>query len=67
MKEALAEIWGAEGREHAEQAAEVFGHHYRAKWPRPRKITGDLEEAAGGLQLPGEHGVSRLPKLVLRG
>jgi putative transposase len=67
VKEALEEIWGAEEREHAEQAAEVFGHEYGAKWPRPRKITGDLEELRAVYDCPAEHCVSRLPKLVLRG
>jgi transposase-like protein len=40
-KAALAEIWGAEDREHARAAAKRFGDLYGAKWP---KATGKITE-----------------------
>src|SRR4051794_3215337 len=43
-KKALAEIWNAEDREHAEAAAKTFADLYGAKWPKAAaKITDDLE------------------------
>ena len=43
-KAALAEIWNAEDREHAEAAARSFVAEYGAKWPKAvAKITDDLD------------------------
>jgi transposase-like protein len=42
-KAALAEIYNAEDRDHAEQAAKAFAAAYGAKWPKAVvKITNDL-------------------------
>uniref|UniRef100_UPI0025CC0493 IS256 family transposase n=1 Tax=Lapillicoccus sp. TaxID=1909287 RepID=UPI0025CC0493 len=44
-KAALAEIWQAEDREHAERAAAAFATEYGAKWPKATaKITDDLDD-----------------------
>ena len=49
----LAEIYNAEDREHAEQAAMAFAAAYGAKWPKAvAKITNDLDRAARFLRLP---------------
>ena len=43
-KAALAEIWNAEDREHAEKAARAFVADYGTKWPKAAaKITDDLD------------------------
>jgi len=43
-KAALAEIWNAEDREHAEAAAKHFTRTYGAKWPKATaRITDDLD------------------------
>jgi transposase-like protein len=55
-KKALAEIWGAEDREHAEQAAKAFAKLYGAKWPKAvAKVTDDLEELLAFYDYPAEH------------
>ena len=52
-KAALAEIWNAEDRDHAEAAAKRFAAEYGAKWPKAAaKITDDLDVPARVLRLP---------------
>ena len=52
-KNALAEIWNAEDRDHAEAAAKRFADAYSAKWPKAAaKITDDLDVAPRVLRLP---------------
>ena len=44
-KNALAEIWNAEGKQHALAAARSFAAAYRAKFPKAAaKITSDLDQ-----------------------
>ncbi|MBW3084296.1 IS256 family transposase ISRer3 [Austwickia sp. TVS 96-490-7B] len=44
VKAALAEIWNAQDKDHAEQAARAFERGYRAKWPKSTaKIIDDLD------------------------
>ena len=55
-KKALAEIWGAEDREHAEAAAKTFAELYGVKWPKAAaKISDDLEELLAFYDYPAEH------------
>ena len=57
-KAALAEIWNAEDRDHAEEAAERFAAEYGAKWPKAAaKITGDLDVLLEFYDYPAEHWV----------
>jgi len=43
-KKALAEIWNAEDKDHAQAAANVFAADYGTKWPKAAaKITDDLD------------------------
>ena len=57
-KAALAEIYNAEDRDHAEQAAKAFAAAYGAKWPRAvAKITNDLDGLLAFYGFPGEHWV----------
>ena len=57
-KAALAEIWAAEDREHAEAAARVFTAQYGTKWPKAAaKITDDLDVLLGFFDYPAEHWV----------
>jgi len=57
-KAALAEIWNAEDREHAEQAAQTFAADYRTKWPKAAaKITDDLDVLLAFYDYPAEHWV----------
>ena len=57
-KAALAEIWNAEDREHAEQAARAFAADYGAKWPKvAAKITDDLDVLLAFYDYPAEHWV----------
>ena len=52
-KKALAEIWGAEDKDHARAAAKAFEAAYGAKFPKAaEKITDDPGPAAGVLRLP---------------
>ena len=47
-KKALAEIWNAEDKDHAEQAARAFADEYGSKWPKAAaKITDDLDVLLG--------------------
>ncbi|MCZ3387377.1 MAG: IS256 family transposase [Actinomycetia bacterium] len=55
-KAALAEIWNAEDREHAEAAVKVFAADYGAKWPKAvAKITDDLDVLLAFYDYPAEH------------
>jgi len=55
-KEALAEIWGAEDREHAVKAAKAFEDLYGAKWPKAvAKITDHLDVLLAFYDYPAEH------------
>ncbi len=57
-KKALAEIWGAEDKQHARAAAKAFDAAYGAKFPRAAaKITDDLEELLAFYDCPAEHWV----------
>jgi putative transposase len=55
-KKALAEIWNAEDREHAEAAVKAFADLYGAKWPKATaKVTDDVEELLAFFDYPAEH------------
>jgi transposase-like protein len=57
-KAALAEIWNAEDKEHAEAAARAFAADYGAKWPKATaKITEDLDVLLAFYDYPAEHWV----------
>ena len=57
-KKALAEIWGAEDKDHARAAAKAFGAAYGAKFPKAAaKITDDLDELLAFCDYPCEHWV----------
>jgi len=53
---ALAEIWQAEDKDHAEQAAKAFAAEYGLKWPKAAaKITDDLDVLLAFYDYPAEH------------
>ncbi|HEX8111435.1 MAG TPA: IS256 family transposase [Kofleriaceae bacterium] len=55
-KKALAEIYNAENRQHAERAAKAFAAEYGAKWPKAvAKITDDLDVLLAFYDYPAEH------------
>lgn len=55
-KAALAQIWQAEDREHAERAAASFATEYGTKWPKAAaKITEDLDVLLAYFDYPAEH------------
>jgi transposase-like protein len=55
-KAALAEIWQAEDKAHAEAAAKAFAAEYGAKWPKAAaKITDDLDVLLAFYDYPAEH------------
>jgi len=57
-KKALAEIWGAEDKQHAAAAARSFEAAYGAKFPKATaKITGDLDQLLAFYDYPAEHWV----------
>jgi transposase-like protein len=57
-KKALAEIWGAEDKAHAQAAVKAFEAAYGAKFPKAAtKITDDLEELLAFYDYPCEHWV----------
>jgi len=57
-KAALAEIWNAEDKEHAEQAAKAFAADYGVKWPKTAaKISDDLDTLLAFYDYPAEHWV----------
>src|SRR5450631_2532042 len=57
-KKALAEIWGAEDKDHARTAVKAFAAAYGAKFPKATaKITGDEDELLAFYDYPAEHWV----------
>ena len=55
-KKALAEIWNAEDKDHAQAAANVFAADYGTKWPKAAaKITDDLDVLLAFHDYPAEH------------
>ncbi|WP_416986173.1 IS256 family transposase [Streptomyces sp. T028] len=55
-KRALADIYNAEDREHAEQAVQSFARQYGAKFPKAvKKITDDEAELLAFYDFPAEH------------
>jgi len=55
-KTALAQIYNAEDREHAVQAATAFEAAYGTKWPKAAaKISGDLDVLLAFYDYPAEH------------
>jgi transposase-like protein len=55
-KAALAEIWNAEDRDHAQAAARTFADAYGTKWPKAAaKITDDLDVLLAFYDYPAEH------------
>src|SRR5690242_3435286 len=57
-KKALAEIWGAEDKQHALAAVKAFEAAYGAKFPKAvAKITDDLEELLAFYDYPADHWV----------
>jgi transposase-like protein len=57
-KKALAEIWGAEDKQHARQAAKAFAAAYGAKFPKAvAKIADDLDQLLAFYDYPAEHWV----------
>jgi transposase-like protein len=57
-KKALAEIWGAEDKDHARAAIKAFDAAYGAKFPKATaKITDDVEELLAFYDYPCEHWV----------
>jgi transposase-like protein len=53
---ALAEIWGAEDKDHARKAAKAFEADYGAKWPKAvAKITEHLDVLLAFYDYPAEH------------
>jgi putative transposase len=57
-KKALAEIWGAEDKDHARAAVKAFEAAYGARFPKAvAKITGNLDELLAFYDYPAEHWV----------
>jgi len=57
-QQALAEIWGAEDKDHAQAAVKAFEATYGAKFPKAvAKITGDLDQLLAFYDYPCEHWV----------
>src|SRR5674476_614490 len=55
-KKALAEIYNAQDKTHAETAARAFAAEYGAKWPKATaKITDDLDVLLAFYDYPAEH------------
>ena len=55
-KKVLAEIWGAEDKDHARTAADRFADAYGAKFPKAAAtIADDLEELLSFYDFPAEH------------
>ena len=62
-KAALAEIWNAEDREHAEAAARSFVAEYGTKWPKAvAKITDDLDVLLEVYNYPASTGSTCVPR-----
>jgi transposase-like protein len=57
-KKALAEMWGAEDKDHARAAVKAFEALYGAKFPKAvAKITDDVDELLAFYDYPAEHWV----------
>ena len=57
-KKALAEIWGAEDKQHARAAVKAFEAGYGAKFPKAAaKITDDADQLLAFYDFPAEHWV----------
>ncbi|MGB3762667.1 MAG: IS256 family transposase [Ornithinimicrobium sp.] len=57
-KAALAEIYNAEDKTHAEAAAKAFAADYGAQWPKAvAKVTDDLDVLLAFYDYPAEHGI----------
>src|SRR5690349_1429222 len=57
-KKALAEIWGAEDKDHARAAVKAFDAAYGARFPKAvAKITADADELLAFYDYPAEHWV----------
>jgi putative transposase len=57
-KAALAEIYNAEDKTHAQAAAKAFDHEFGAKWPKAAaKITDDIDVLLAFYDYPAEHWV----------
>ncbi|MEO3798367.1 IS256 family transposase [Nonomuraea sp. B10E15] len=57
-KKALAEIWNAEDKDHAERAVKEFQAAYGAKYPKAvAKVVDDLDELLAFYDYPAEHWV----------
>ena len=57
-KAALAEIWNAEDKDHAQGRGKAFAAEYGAKWPKAAaKITDDLDVLLAFFDYPAEHWV----------
>jgi putative transposase len=57
-KKALAEIWGAEDKNHAQAAAKAFADTHGAKFPKATaKVTDDLDQLLAFYDYPAEHWV----------
>ncbi|MBP2708703.1 IS256 family transposase [Microbispora sp. RL4-1S] len=57
-KKAMAEIWNAEDKDHAERAVEDFRAVYGAKYPKAvAKVVDDLDELLAFYDYPAEHWV----------
>jgi transposase-like protein len=55
-KTALAQIWGAEDKDHATTAARAFVADYGVKWPKAAaKISDDLDVLLAFYDFPAEH------------
>ena len=55
-KAALAEIWNAEDKTHAQTAAKAFAADYGTKWPKAvAKVTNDLDVLLAFYDYPAEH------------
>ncbi|MEU6509712.1 IS256 family transposase [Streptomyces sp. NPDC046942] len=64
-RKALQEIYNAEDRTHAEQAARSFAKDYGTKWPKAAsKITDDLDELLAFYDFPAEHWVHLRTKVT---
>ena len=55
-KKALAEIWQAEDKDHAQKAATAFAREFGVKWPKAaEKITKELDVLLAFYDFPAEH------------
>jgi putative transposase len=63
-KKALAEIWGAEDKDHAQAAIRAFGKLYGAKFPKAvKKITDDEDVLLAFYAFPPSTGLTCVPRI----